>query len=172
MRHLTPRDYRRIPWTNGRGWTTEMVRVDSPDGLLWRMSMASVVEDGPFSIFCGIERNLTVISGPGFDLVGDMNLRADPLVPVAFPGDVALAVRGLVAPCEDVNVMTARCLRRAEVSVAAPGAQVAPGGLVCLFALGQCRVNEQAMACHDLCITGRPATIWGPGQVLVARLFL
>ena len=71
IRHLTPAGYRRQPWANGRGVTVELARADGPDGLIWRLSMATVAEDGPFSLFPGIERNLTVISGPGFHLRGD-----------------------------------------------------------------------------------------------------
>ena len=75
MRHLTPSDYVAMPWANGRGQTVEMLREVGPDGgLLLRLSMASVVEDGPFSIFPGVERNLTVISGPGFDLLGETRI--------------------------------------------------------------------------------------------------
>ncbi|MDE3027254.1 MAG: HutD family protein, partial [Paracoccaceae bacterium] len=108
MKHLTTSDYRKMPWANGLGVTTEILRVTKPDGsVLWRLSMAAVVEDGAFSLFPGIERNLTVIAGPGFDLVGSgLNLRADPLMPVAFPGDVAIAAAGVSAPSDDFNVMT------------------------------------------------------------------
>ena len=54
-----------------------MMRVHDDHGLVWRLSRASVVEDGDFSLFPEVERNLTVISGPGFDLVGAQNLRCD-----------------------------------------------------------------------------------------------
>ena len=51
--------------------TIEMLRVEAEGRLKWRLSRASVVENGDFSLFSGIERNLTVLTGPGFDLVGD-----------------------------------------------------------------------------------------------------
>ena len=171
MRHLTPEAYRRMPWANGRGTTTEMMRVDGPEGLLWRLSMASVIEDGPFSLFPGIERNLTVISGPGFDLAGEgLRLRADPLVPVAFPGDLAIAAGGVTAPSADLNVMTARAVPRPEVWLAPPGA-VAAGGLLCLFALAPGRINDRPVGRHDLCLAQESVTLAGPGPVLAIRLF-
>ena len=71
MKHLTPADYRTQPWANGRGQTVELLRLERDGVLHLRLSMATVAEDGPFSIFPGIDRNLTVISGPGFDLRGD-----------------------------------------------------------------------------------------------------
>jgi hypothetical protein len=152
--------------------TTELMRVDGPAGLVWRLSVASVVDDGPFSIFPGIERSLTVISGPGFDLVGDTTMRAAPLVPIAFPGDVALAVRGVSAPCEDVNVLTARRLPRPEVTIEGPGACLAPGGLLCLFALEPAVVNDLEMGRHDLCLAQEEVAIGPGGRVLAARLYL
>lgn len=163
MRHLTLADYRRMPWANGRGVTVEMARVDGSDGLLWRLSMARVTENGPFSVFPGVERNLTVISGPGFDLRGALSLRADPLMPVAFPGDVTLSAQGVVEPCEDVNVMTARALPRPVVTVERAGAVPEGAGLLCLLALGRAGVNGHAMALHDLIeIRGRAALAGGP----------
>jgi hypothetical protein len=152
--------------------TTELMRVDGPAGLVWRLSVASVVEDGPFSLFPGIERSLTVISGPGFDLVGDATLRAAPLVPVAFPGDIALSVCGVSAPCEDVNVPTARRLPRPDVTIEGPGARLSRGGLLCLFALDPAEANGVAMDRHDLCLTQEEVTIGPGGRVLAARLYL
>jgi uncharacterized protein len=108
--HLCPADYARQPWKNGRGCTTELWRLESEGRLLVRLSRAAVVEDGPFSVFPGIERNLTVLSGPGFRLTGGgHDFRCAPLEPVAFPGDVALeATETLGMPSDDFNVMTAR----------------------------------------------------------------
>lgn len=135
IRHLARADYRVMPWANGRGRTVEMLRVDGPDGMLWRLSMASVVEDGAFSIFPGIDRNLTVLTGLGFRLTGQgVDLRADPLMPVAFPGDVAVMATEVTAPSDDFNVMTARSLPRPQVWITAPG-PIAPGGTLCLLAL-------------------------------------
>jgi environmental stress-induced protein Ves len=138
--------------------------------MFWRLSMARVDEDGPFSIFPGVERNLTVISGPGFDLRGALSLRADPLVPVAFPGDVALSAEGVTAPCEDVNVMTARALPRPLVSVE-QGGVLEGEGLLCLLALGPASVNGAGMALHDLIQMRDRATLSG-GPVLAIRLFV
>ena len=58
---------RQLPWKNGKGETIELARAERDGALLWRLSMATVAEDGPFSIFAGIERNLTVLDGAGFE---------------------------------------------------------------------------------------------------------
>jgi len=172
MRHLTPADYTTMSWANGRGTTTELIRIDGPDGLLWRLSLAAVVEDGPFSLFPGIERNLTVIAGPGFDLVGaGIARQARALVPIAFPGDVALravGTRGMQS--DDFNVMTARALPRPQVTLEHDGSDLAAGGTLCLFALGRVAVNGTAMARHDLIITKGAARIGGRWPVIAVRL--
>jgi uncharacterized protein len=172
MRHLTPADYRRMPWANGRGTTVEMLRQDGPDGLLYRLSMASVVEDGPFSLFPGVERNLTVISGPGFRLAGEgIALHCAALVPVAFPGDVAVRAVGTDGhPSDDFNVMTARHLPKPVVTVERAGAVLVARGTLCLFALGPILANGVAMDRHDLIITEGAATLSGSGPVLAVRL--
>ena len=141
MQHLTRADYVAMPWANGRGTTLELARSDTAAGMEWRLSVASVVEDCAFSLFAGVDRVLTVLDGPGFRLEGSgWVLDAAPLVPVAFPGDVAIAAVGVLAPCTDFNVMVARLGWRAEVTV---DAAVTPGALGFLFALetGVARVN-------------------------------
>jgi uncharacterized protein len=172
MRHLTLADYQTQAWANGRGTTVQMMRVDKDGALLWRLSMASVVEDGPFSIFPNVDRNLTVIDGPGFRLVGDgLALNCAPLMPCAFPGDVAVRAEGTGGlASQDFNVMTARHLPRPQVTVERAGAVLPAGGLLALFALGPAVVNGQIMALHDLIITKDAATIAGASPVLCVRL--
>ena len=171
MRHLTPADYRAMPWANGRGTTVEMLREVGPDGaLLLRLSMASVVEDGPFSIFPGVERNLTVISGPGFDLVaGESRFRAAPLQPLAFAGDVSIAAAGVMTPCDDFNVMTARGLPQPEVRVVQAGNVMPhPAGFLAVFALGPAVVSGLRLGKHDLLITDQGAHLSGGPCIVVA----
>lgn len=172
MIHLTAADYSRQPWKNGRGVTVEMWKLERGGQLLARLSRALVVEDGPFSVFPGIERNLTVLSGPGFRLTGcGLDFRCEPLVPVAFPGDVELmACETNGQQSDDFNVMTARNLPRPQVLLAQNDALPAGGKLV-LYALGPCLLNGQAMARDDLVLTEGPATLTGDWPVLSARFF-
>lgn len=172
MRHLTPADYRQMPWVNGRGTTVEMLREDGPDGLRLRLSMASVVEDGPFSVLPGIERNLTVISGPGFRLEGEVSLDCRPLVPVAFPGDMAVRATGTKSVAsEDFNVMTARARPHPEVRVLNGQSLLAEGGRLLLLTLADSTVNGRAMGPKDLAILDGAAEIRGSGPAIAVRLF-
>lgn len=173
MRHLTSADYTRQPWKNGRGTTVEMLHLRDPAGAtLLRLSRASVVEDGAFSLFPGIERNLTVLTGPGFRLTGPgLDLRCDPLVPVAFPGDVEVTASETNGqPSDDFNVMTARHLPRSQV-VVVRNDRLAGEGKLALYALGPCRVNGEALAQQDLILPEGTVHVTGDQPVIAVRWF-
>ncbi|CAN1559579.1 ves Protein Ves [Paracoccaceae bacterium] len=172
MQHLTPADYTRQPWKNGRGTTTEIWRLERDGKLLVRLSQAAVVEDGPFSVFPGIERNLTVISGSGFRLTGSgIDLYCKPLVPVAFPGDVAVSASETHGrKSDDFNVMTAQGLLLPEVALAR-NCTLPAGGTLALFALGPCGANGRDLKPQDLILTVDPVTLTGDGQIIAVRLF-
>lgn len=172
MIHLSSADYTKQPWKNGRGTTTELWRLEREGTLLVRLSRASVVEDGPFSLFPGVERNLTVLSGSGFRLTGPgIDLRCDPLVPVAFPGDVEVrATETLGQPSDDFNVMTARALPKPQVSILRDE-DLPEGGRLALYALGPCLVNGEGVNRDDLILTEGPARVRGDWPVIAVRLF-
>jgi len=105
---------RTTAWKNGGGSTTE-IAVAPPDASLddfdWRVSMARVASDGPFSEFVGIDRTLAIVKGHGLSLaIGD----AAPVVldcnsePIPFPGDTPTSARLLAGEITDLNVMTRR----------------------------------------------------------------
>ena len=68
-------DTRRTRWRNNGGWTTE-IASDPPVGqahgvptdFRWRVSIAEIERDGPFSTFPGVDRDLLLLSGNGMDL--------------------------------------------------------------------------------------------------------
>jgi uncharacterized protein len=102
------------PWKNGGGITTEIAigpEAATVHDFDWRISMAHVAADGPFSLFPGIDRTLTVLEGDGLVLrVGD----AAPVLldaastPFAFAGDSATSATLRRGPITDLNVMTRR----------------------------------------------------------------
>ena len=65
--------FKTIPWKNGKGNTIELAINDGGnlESFEWRLSMASVVEDGVFSDFSGYLRNLILIKGDGIELIHD-----------------------------------------------------------------------------------------------------
>ncbi len=70
---ITPEQFTKTPWKNGKGETIELAVNDGGDvnGFDWRLSMATVSEDGAFSDFSGYWRNLVLIEGQGIDLTHD-----------------------------------------------------------------------------------------------------
>ncbi|MDN3711112.1 HutD family protein [Paracoccus cavernae] len=68
---LRAEDHRRMPWKNGKG-VTIAIAIHPADASVenfdWRLSTATVDSDGPFSVFEGIERSLSVLTGDGLVL--------------------------------------------------------------------------------------------------------
>jgi environmental stress-induced protein Ves len=114
MKIIRSRDCKTMPWKNGGGSTTEIAVSPvnaSLDAFDWRVSMATVASDGPFSQFAGIDRTLAVIGGQGLILnVGDSEpvILAPGSPPASFPGDVPTSARLIGGPITDLNVMTRR----------------------------------------------------------------
>jgi uncharacterized protein len=170
MTHLTTADYRKMPWANGRGQTFELFRQDYEDGrILVRLSVATVSENGPFSAFPGLNRSLTVIDGPGFDLIGEKHLRADPLVPVNFPGDSRIVAANVEKASEDFNVMACKS-RRMTVSIQRHGILSGyTGELLFYFALAPAKVGRWNLQKHDL-LYGRPKQMVEGGPVILVQI--
>jgi len=110
-------DLVRVPWKNGGGTTAEVAAFpegSSFDTFGWRISMADVASDGPFSVFPGIDRTLIVVEGDGIELdVEGIAYRLDRDSPkLSFSGDDTTAGRLLAGPIRDLNVMTRRGLFR------------------------------------------------------------
>ncbi|OJG00144.1 hypothetical protein AX760_00870 [Pararhizobium antarcticum] len=114
MHILRHRDYRTMPWKNGGGFTTEVaVFPEESDlaGFDWRISMAVVSMDGPFSTFPDIDRTLLLLEGKGMDLaIGDQPpvSLTTASQPFAFAADRATTARLAAGPITDLNVMTRR----------------------------------------------------------------
>lgn len=112
MRIIRLADLVEKPWKNGGGMTREIAFETRAGALLWRLSMADVGQDGPFSGFAGLTRVLTVIKGDGLVLHGpDGDLRADFACPVTFDGGAPIVAELTQGPLRDFNLMydTARC---------------------------------------------------------------
>jgi environmental stress-induced protein Ves len=100
-----------VPWKNGGGSTTQ-IAVFPPDAGFedfdWRVSLATIAEDGAFSEFPGVERTLALVEGHGMTLEIDgetmLLSKADPVV--AFDGESRVVATLSRGPSTDLNVMT------------------------------------------------------------------
>lgn len=104
-------------WKNGGGETREIAAFPPGagfDDFDWRLSIATIAEDGAFSAFPGIDRRLILLAGNGVALQLDDGaehvLQAGDLL--AFAGDQAVRSRLLDGSVQDLNVM----LRRGRVT--------------------------------------------------------
>ncbi len=111
MRIIKQTEYRVMPWKNGGGTTTEIHA--SPVGASafdWRVSIASVDSDGPFSVFNGYQRHIMLLTGSGMtlDVAAHGRFELKVLMPFSFSGDAE--VYGCLAQGRvvDFNLMVRR----------------------------------------------------------------
>lgn len=105
-------DHRIVPWANGLGVTAD-VFLWPPDAAvwIWRLSIADVTDDVPFSSMLGIDRHIAVVQGVGMSLTIDgappvrMDRNAPPL---SFDGESITTCRLLDGPIADLNLMVRR----------------------------------------------------------------
>jgi len=108
---IAPQQFKTIPWKNGLGETTELAINDggSLDNFDWRLSIASVVNDGVFSDFSGYQRNLVLISGQGIILEHDDKI-SDNLVNLldvaSFDGSCKTYGKLSAGAIKDFNIIT------------------------------------------------------------------
>ncbi|GAB5438357.1 HutD/Ves family protein [Falsiruegeria mediterranea] len=94
------------PWKNGGGITHEIASHASSGDVHWRLSIADVDRDGPFSSFPGLSRILTVIEGRGMTLhAAKTTLHALPHQPLAFAGDLPVEGRLNDGPVRNFNLI-------------------------------------------------------------------
>jgi environmental stress-induced protein Ves len=119
MRVLRAADRIATPWKNGGGVTRE-VAIFPPGADLhnfeWRISLAQIDVDGPFSTFPGIDRVLTVIQGAGLLMTVDERLLALDAAspPLEFSGEARVTARLTDGSIGDLNLMVRRDTWRAR----------------------------------------------------------
>ncbi|KRE24817.1 hypothetical protein ASE66_02440 [Bosea sp. Root483D1] len=167
MRIIRAADCLVMPWKNGGGTTTEI--AVAPDGASlddfdWRISMAHVGQDGPFSSFPGIDRTLSVLTGAGITLAfgGGERVRLDRTsAPYPFAAD--RAVNGLLVDgaIDDLNVMSRRGRWQHRVErVSGAGSLAATEGLLVLVARkGDWLVNGETLAAGDSAVLDAPGRV-------------
>jgi environmental stress-induced protein Ves len=102
-RVIPANEYRRERWRNGFGWTCEIhaQRPDPAGDWTWRLSIAEIEQDAPFSAFPGVDRELVLLRGNGLRL--------------RFAGERALTGELVDGPTHDFNLMWRRGAMAAEL---------------------------------------------------------
>lgn len=132
FRILNPDEFRTNPWKNGGGVTHEIARHAVGEGWQWRISIAEVGADGPFSLFPGMTRILTVIDGAGIDLLSaDGLLEARLYRPVPFSGDFDVTARLVGGPVRNLNLIyDANAVEAAVNVILGPATLTCAAGMV------------------------------------------
>lgn len=142
--HLPQSRYRRMAWANGGGETAEVARFPDGEavaGFDWRISIATIAADGPFSALPGIDRKFMPLEGNGVWLrIGDAEprLMATGDDPIAFAGEEACACALVDGPVRDLNLMTRRgiCIGSVE-RMYGPGSLAFPAEMDTLLLLAE-----------------------------------
>ena len=144
MHILRAADYQRMPWKNGGGETVQIAVDDAARGLddfAWRISMATVASDGPFSLFPDVDRTLCVLAGEGIALAVDGRPPVEltrQSTPFSFPADIPVVSALMRDTIVDLNVMTRRGRARhfvSRIQCADKITLTGPGDILMLFAL-------------------------------------
>ena len=86
-----------------------MVAFPTPVNWMWRVSIARVDVDGPFSALPGVDRALVVTSGKGLELrIGNRFVAINRYESIAFSGHEPTEATLLDGPVDDVNLMVRR----------------------------------------------------------------
>jgi hypothetical protein len=132
-------------WKNGGGSTTQ-IAVFPPgadlDQFDWRISLANIASDGPFSQFPGIDRSLALVEGPGVLLEIDGQARpllGDDAPLIEFPGEARVTATLNGGPSLDFNVMTRRhrCHHKLGRRILSGASEFAPRGDITVLFLAE-----------------------------------
>ena len=134
-----------VPWKNGGGSTTE-IAIEPPDAGFdnfdWRISLATISRDGPFSLFPGVDRTLALVDGHGMTLDIDGAERVlvcDDEPVVSFAGEARVEAMLNRGATSDFNVMTrrARCRHKFGRRTLTGNSEFVPGGDVTVLFLAE-----------------------------------
>lgn len=150
------------PWRNGGGVSHEIAWAENED---WRLGLAEIERDGPFSDYGGFDRTLTVAEGSGLWL----NDHALGHAPHGFDGGEPVQARVTAGPLVVVNAITRRGRCRHEVRRLPAAGRIE--GVDFIVALGgEARAGAHRLAPLDaLRLDGAAAELSG-AEILAIRL--
>jgi len=117
----SPQSFQTLPWRNGLGSTVELL-AETPnknEDFSWRLSIASVANDGPFSDFSGYDRTLLLLEGTGITLNkpnGIFKVLNSSLDYANFKGEDLIDATLHDGPIKDFNIMTLRSICTSSVT--------------------------------------------------------
>ena len=159
MKHLSTSDYIEMPWKNGRGMTTEIMKRERAQRIQYRLSSAIVETSGPFSLFPGLRRILVNLGPSSMTLrmngstTSQDSQRLDPGQIYQFEGDIPIDCE-VERSSRDFNIFYDPLRMDVKVRCAAIGEQASVAiprtGTVFLFVISG-RIQARSIAQGKTC---------------------
>ena len=165
-----------VPWANGLGTTAVIARAPDTDDWAWRLSIADVVADGPFSSLPDVDRWIAVATGAGMVLTVDGEPTS--LTPssgaFAFDGGATTSCRLLDGPIHDLNLMFRRGCATGWLEVVTTDSPAPLEGLTaCVVLDGTVTIDGTALVAGDAVLHPiGPAVPEGHARLALARITL
>lgn len=159
-----------VPWKNGGGTTREIASRADAHGPLWRLSRADIARDGPFSIFPGQDRILTLVAGARLVLDFPDGPRAmGRLAPYSFDGETPVSARLGAGPVEALNLILRRGIAADAKVLTGPSRTMLPGGTVLLHVVtGTAALGERTLGPGDTVLDAAGDLDLPPGSEAVS----
>ncbi|MEM5461730.1 HutD family protein [Paraburkholderia phytofirmans] len=120
------------PWRNGGGITRQLAARDGN----WRVSLAHIEQDGPYSRFEGMLRTSIVVCGEGVTLrYQDTTVELSPFLPASYDGDQEWIARLHKGAVKALNVMVRKSKYQATIHPVPEHVVVPPGSTAVVVAL-------------------------------------
>lgn len=181
MKVIRASDNHRMPWRNGGGTTTEIAIHPEAAALagerfIYRVSIADVATDGPFSRFEGYDRHIMLLEGAGMTLDCGAHGRielARPFEPRTFSGDWDVHGTLFRGPVRDFNVIVDRARASATLAtriVSAPERLALEADETCLVhvlsgEIAEARAGDTLVAQASFDLESR-----GPSRIALIRV--
>lgn len=168
---ISPEAFKKIPWKNGLGFTTELAINDGAtlDNFDWRLSIASVTSNGEFSNFSGYDRNLVLIEGHSIALEHGSKYidNLTTLLDIAkFDGGCKTIGTLKNGPINDFNVITNQSTTKVQVNTYTASQEVTVSlpvsGLLFAYSLSQ----EISMTCVEQQANSAQSTTLTQGSLM------
>jgi environmental stress-induced protein Ves len=175
MKIIRSHEFREGRWRNGMGVSWD-IASDPPGAgdFGWRFATARIEADVPFSVYPGVDRIFTLITGDGLalDLADGSRLGVEKrFVPHPFACDVSAFCRLTGGPCMALNLFLRRGQWTADAGVLSSGAEITHDGPILLFALeGAADTDGQTLAKGDAAVTKGSVRTETEGFLFAARL--
>ena len=149
LRLIKAIDMTPMPWKNGGGTTSEVAISPANASVAgldfdWRVSIATIGADGPFSQFEGYDRQLVVWKGEGLQINDEFKASNKPF---QLRGEDSTDAKLTEGPVKDIGVIFKRGEVKAELGVKSAPAEsitthIVRGECFILCGQGELRIDE------------------------------